>query len=139
MSELAQEASTAIGSARSAITANAIWIGRFKADSSRLAARLSRLLGRLKSGMMPTIAVFQGIVIYMYWAEHGVAHLHAMFGEEEAVFSIDTGKVIVGKLGRKRRRLVSDWIALRRTELLENWRRGRSGLPFERVPGPEDE
>ena len=66
-------------------------------------------------------------------------HLHAMFGEEEAVFSIETGKVIVGKLGRKRRKMVSEWIALRRAELLENWRRGRDGLPFERVPGPENE
>lgn len=88
---------------------------------------------------MPTIAMFQGIVIYMYWAEHGVAHLHAMFGEEEAVFSIETGKVIAGKLGRKRRKMVSNWIALRREALLENWRRGRNGLPFERVPGPENE
>jgi hypothetical protein len=88
---------------------------------------------------MPTIAMFQGIVIYMYWAEHGVAHLHAVFGEEEAVFSIETGKVIVGKLARRRRELVSAWIELRRSVLLENWRRGRDGLPFERVPGPENE
>src|SRR5690349_12266222 len=96
-------------------------------------------IGREKDDAMPTIAIFQGIVIYMYWAEHGVAHLHAMFGEEEAVFSIETGKVIAGEMKRKRRKLVSAWIALRRDALLENWRRGRDGLPFERIAGPEDE
>jgi hypothetical protein len=89
--------------------------------------------------MMPAIAMFQGIVIYMYWAEHGVPHLHAMFGDEEAVFSIETGKVMVGTMNRRRRKVVSGWIELRRTELLENWRRGQIGLPFERVPGPENE
>ena len=88
---------------------------------------------------MPTIAMFQGIVIYMYWAEHGVAHLHAMFGEEEAVFSIETGEIMAGDMSRKRRKLVSAWIELRRPVLMENWRRGRNGLPFERVPGPEHE
>lgn len=88
---------------------------------------------------MPTIAMFQGIVIYMYWAEHGVPHLHAMFGDEEAVFSIENGAVIVGEMEKKRRKLLAAWIELRRAELLENWRRGRNGLPFERVPGPENE
>jgi len=88
---------------------------------------------------MPTIALFQGIVIYMYWAEHGVPHVHAMFGDEEAVFSIESGDVIAGEMRSKRKKLVSAWIDLRRAELLENWRRGRDGLPFERVPGPENE
>jgi hypothetical protein len=85
---------------------------------------------------MPSIAAFCGIVIYMYWAEHGVAHLHAIYAE--AVFSIETGEIIAGALGRKRRKLVSDWIALRREALLENWRRGRNRIPFEQIPGPEN-
>ena len=55
---------------------------------------------------MPTIAMFQAIVIYMYWAKHGVPHLHAIFGDEEAVFSIETGKLIAGEMRRKRRQLV---------------------------------
>lgn len=56
---------------------------------------------------MPTIALFQGIVIYMYWAEHGVPHVHAMFGDEEAVFSIESGDVIAGEMRSKRKKLVS--------------------------------
>lgn len=87
---------------------------------------------------MPTIAMFQGIVIYMYWAEHGIPHLHAMHGDEEAVFAIETGAVIQGAMTRRRTKIISDWIALRRAALLENWRRGRDGLPFDKVPGPEN-
>jgi hypothetical protein len=88
---------------------------------------------------MPTIAAFYGIIVYMYWTEHGVPHLHAIHAEEEAVFSIESGEIIVGSMGRKRRKLISHWIALRRAELLENWRRGREHLPFERVPGPDND
>lgn len=88
---------------------------------------------------MPAIALFQGIVIYMYWSEHGVPHLHAIRGDEEAVFSVETGGIIVGAMARRHRRIVSDWIELRREALLENWRRGRNQLPFLKVPGPENE
>ncbi|MBL8549301.1 MAG: DUF4160 domain-containing protein [Hyphomonadaceae bacterium] len=86
---------------------------------------------------MPTIAQFQGIIIYMYWAEHGVARLHAIRGDEEAVFAIETGDVIAGDMSKKAKKAVKAWIVLRREALMENWRRGRNGLPFERIPGPD--
>ena len=88
---------------------------------------------------MPTIATFQGIVIFMYWAEHGLPHLHAMRGDDQAVFLIESGDIIGGELPRRHAKLVRKWIALRRDELLENWRRGRNGLPFVRIPGPPNE
>lgn len=85
---------------------------------------------------MPTIASFDGIMIYMYWQEHGVPHLHAVHGDRTAVYSIESGEIIVGALRRRAKRLVKRWIAERREELLDNWRRGRDGLPFVRIPGP---
>ncbi len=88
---------------------------------------------------MPTIAMFNGIVIYMYWADHGVPHLHAIRGDQEAVFAIPTGELLEGEVSRRTRRLVTAWIELRRPALLENWRRGQIGVPFEKVPGPEDD
>jgi Domain of unknown function (DUF4160) len=87
---------------------------------------------------MPTIAAFHGIIIYMYWAEHGIAHLHALKGDHEATFNIDTGKLMEGELPRRAKKMVQDWIALRREALMENWRRGRNGLPFQRIPGPDN-
>ena len=88
---------------------------------------------------MPTIAMFDGIVIYMYWADHGVPHLHAIRGDEEAVFAILTGEILEGRVSRRTRRVVADWIESRRPALLENWRRGQDGVPFERIPGPEND
>ncbi len=38
---------------------------------------------------MPRISEFFGIVIYMYWRDHGPPHFHAIYAEEEALISID--------------------------------------------------
>jgi Domain of unknown function (DUF4160) len=107
--------------------------------SDASAARLALNLRLCFCKVMPTIARFAGITIYMYWADHGPPHLHAIFGEDEAVFNILTGEIIFGALDARRRRMVQDWIDLRREPLLENWRRSQLMLPFERVPGPDDD
>jgi hypothetical protein len=36
---------------------------------------------------MPTISIFYGIVIQMFWREHNPPHFHALYGEHEP-FSI---------------------------------------------------
>ncbi|NCU31816.1 MAG: DUF4160 domain-containing protein [Candidatus Moranbacteria bacterium] len=38
---------------------------------------------------MPIIARFYGILIKMYFREHGVPHFHALYGEFNGVFNID--------------------------------------------------
>ena len=37
---------------------------------------------------MPTITIFYGIVIQMFWNDHGPPHFHALYGEDEAVIAI---------------------------------------------------
>lgn len=76
---------------------------------------------------MPRLSEFYGIVIYMYSREHGVAHFHARYGGEEAVVDIATGAFLVGDLRRRQAGLVREWAELRRTELLEAWRRASGG------------
>ena len=51
-------------------------------------------------GFMPVIAKFYGILIKMYFsqAEHGVAHFHAIHGEFNAVFAIETLEMLEGDL-----------------------------------------
>lgn len=39
---------------------------------------------------MPEISRFLGIVIGMYYNEHGVPHFHAVYGEFEATIEIET-------------------------------------------------
>jgi hypothetical protein len=57
----------------------------------------------------------------------------------EALIAIDDGAVIAGSLPRGALRIIQPWIARRRAQLLENWKRGRRGEPFERVPGADSE
>ena len=45
---------------------------------------------------MPRISEFYGIVIAMYYREHGVPHFHATYAGETVVISIHAGEVIAG-------------------------------------------
>lgn len=88
---------------------------------------------------MPTIAIFYGIVIQMYWREHGPPHFHAIYQGFEALIAIDTGEVMGGLLPPRALRIVREWLMHRRSELNENWQRGRQLLPFQHVAGPDED
>ena len=79
---------------------------------------------------MPTISVFFGIVIRLYYDDHAPPHFHAIYGEFEAKISIDTLEVIAGKLPRRALELVLDWAELHKAELRDNWRRGTEHEPL---------
>jgi Domain of unknown function (DUF4160) len=54
---------------------------------------------------MPTISIFYGIQIMMYFydnGKHNMPHIHAEYQDDEAVFSILDGDVISSSLPRKR-------------------------------------
>lgn len=72
---------------------------------------------------MPRISSFYGIVITMYYREHGVPHFHARYGEHKASISIDRVEVLGGFLPMQALRLIRQWTMLHRAELLENWNR----------------
>jgi hypothetical protein len=72
---------------------------------------------------VPTICRFHGIVIAMYFDDHGHPHFHARHGGDEAKVRIDVIQVIESSLDVRSLRLVLAWAELHRGELLENWRR----------------
>lgn len=76
---------------------------------------------------MPTISRFFGIVIAMFFDDHGFPHFHARHAEGEAKVRIDNLEVIDSNLGRRQLRFVLAWAELHQEELEENWRRARSG------------
>ena len=88
---------------------------------------------------MPTIAIFYGIVIQMYWRDHGPPHFHALYQGYEAQIAIETGEVIAGRMPANARHLIQAWVMVRRPELMENWHRARRREPLERIAGPEEE
>jgi hypothetical protein len=81
---------------------------------------------------MPEISRFLGIVIGMFYNEHGVPHFHAVYGEHEISVEIQSLKVY-GAFPPRAERLVLEWTVLHRTELLENWQRARAGEPLSAV------
>lgn len=76
---------------------------------------------------MPTISRFFGIVIAMYFDDHGPPHFHARHAEGSAKVRIDTLEVIESSLGRRQLRLVLAWAEMRQAELRDNWSRARAG------------
>lgn len=83
---------------------------------------------------MPRISEFYGIVISMYYAEHGVPHFHALYAGEDASIAIESLDVLAGSLPDRALRLVREWATLYRAELEANWSRARDGQPLERIP-----
>jgi hypothetical protein len=74
---------------------------------------------------MPIISTFFGITIRINFRDHEPAHLHAAYQGRVAVIRIADAAVEDGGLHPRALRLVVDWIARHRAELLENWRRAR--------------
>lgn len=82
---------------------------------------------------MPVIARFYGILIKMYFLEHGVPHFHAIYAEYNGVFAIETLAMIEGDLPARARALVLEWATRHREELLEMWRTQQ----YRQLPGLE--
>jgi hypothetical protein len=70
---------------------------------------------------MPTISVFYGILIQMFFADHAPPHFHVRYGEHAALMDIQTLRLIRGALPRTALSLVSDWARQHQDELMENW------------------
>ncbi len=82
---------------------------------------------------MPELSRFFGIVVGLFYREHGRPHFHAVYGEFEAVLDIETGMVLSGQLPRRALALVREWQDLHKSELLENWDLARQHQPLKRI------
>jgi hypothetical protein len=82
---------------------------------------------------VPVVSVFFGIVIRMFYREHGVAHFHAEYQGQQATFTLE-GKLLAGAVSsRTARRLIKEWAVAHRTELQANWDRLQNGEAIERI------
>jgi hypothetical protein len=70
---------------------------------------------------MPTISVFFGITIRMYFDDHSPPHFHVYYGEHAATIEIDSLRLRYGRLPRRVTALVLEWAAEHREELKANW------------------
>ena len=70
---------------------------------------------------MPTISMFYGILIRIYWNDHAPPHFHVEYGEYRAQYLIETLVLSRGQLPRRAHALVLEWAAMHRNELMEDW------------------
>lgn len=82
---------------------------------------------------MPEISRFYGIIISLYYREHGIPHFHAKYGENRAVFAIGDLRIIEGTLPRRVRSLILEWAFEHRNELMEDWELARFGKPLKEI------
>ena len=79
---------------------------------------------------MPTISFFYGIIIQMFFYDtgrHHLPHIHVLYQDDEAVFSIEDASIIEGQLSNKQRKMVEAWIEIHKEELMADWKLASSG------------
>lgn len=81
---------------------------------------------------MPEVSRFLGIIITMFYQEHGPPHFHATYGEYDVQVSIRDSSVN-GRFPPRALRLVLEWQALHRDELLVNWELARQRRPLNNI------
>ena len=71
---------------------------------------------------MPTISMFYGIIIRMYFApgEHPPPHFH-VYNEYRASVDIRTCEIIEGELPSRQIKLTLAWAELHQEELMADW------------------
>lgn len=81
---------------------------------------------------MPTISMFYGIVVRMFFFDmekHKRPHVHVEYQNFVAVYDIGTGKVLAGRLPPNKHKLVVAWMDIHHEELIADWGLAVKGEP----------
>ena len=85
---------------------------------------------------MPSISMFYGIIIYMYFMDnkqHQMPHIHAKYQDYEIVLSIPDGEILEGDMPKSKMKLLSAWIEIHQDELMANWQLAISGQQLYKI------
>ncbi len=87
---------------------------------------------------MPTISMFYGIIICMYFndnKQHKLPHIHVKYQEDEVIIAIPDGDILEGSIPKTKMKLVEAWIEIHKDELVADWQLAASGeLPYKIEP-----
>ncbi|MFA6191051.1 MAG: DUF4160 domain-containing protein [Sulfurimonas sp.] len=79
---------------------------------------------------MPTISMFYGIVVMLFYydnKQHNLPHIHVRYQDSKAIFAIDNAEMIEGNMPNKQKRLVQAWMEIHKDELIADWELAISG------------
>ncbi|MCK4982540.1 MAG: DUF4160 domain-containing protein [Victivallaceae bacterium] len=87
---------------------------------------------------MPTISMFFGILVTIYYEDtgrHNTPHIHVRYQGKKASISIADGIVLAGDFPAKQLRMVLAWIEIHQDELMADWELAVAGEePFRIEP-----
>jgi len=87
---------------------------------------------------MPTISMFYGILVAIFFEEserHHLPHIHVRYSGEKASIAIEDGRILAGGFPSKQLKMVQAWIEIHKDELLADWELAVSGEePFRIAP-----
>ncbi|MEK6698513.1 MAG: DUF4160 domain-containing protein [Nitrospirota bacterium] len=87
---------------------------------------------------MPTISMFYGIIIRMFFRDnekHKLPHIHAEYQGQIGVYSIPEGELLAGSLPNNKQKLVIAWIEIRKEELMADWNLAVNGQKIFTIRG----
>lgn len=70
---------------------------------------------------MTEITRFYGIIIRVFFGDHPPSHFHTIYGEYNALISIESLEVIEGNLPNRAERLAIEWATLHQHDLTQMW------------------
>ncbi len=73
---------------------------------------------------MPTISMFYGILVLIYYKDnshHHLPHIHIRYQNFKASVAIEDGRILEGQLPPRQLKLVQAWIEIHRDELFADW------------------
>ncbi len=83
---------------------------------------------------MPTISMFYGVLIKMFFKDtdkHHLAHIHAEYQGNMGVYSIIDGDLLAGKMPPNKQKIIVAWIEIHHEDLLADWELAKEGkMPF---------
>jgi hypothetical protein len=85
---------------------------------------------------MPTISMFYGVIIRMYYfdtQQHNTPHIHVLYQGKTAVVEIPSGRFLEQSLPANKTRLLRAWIEIHKDELMANWQLALGGEPVFKI------
>ncbi len=87
---------------------------------------------------MPTISMFYGIMVAIFFEDndrHHLPHIHVRYLGDKASIAIEDGRLLAGNFPPKQLKLVQAWIEIHKDELFADWEMAVAGEePFRIAP-----
>ena len=87
---------------------------------------------------MPTISMFYGILVSIFFEDndrHHLPHIHVRYSGEKASIAIADGSLLAGSFPAPQMKMVQAWIEIHKDELYADWELAASGEePFRIAP-----